>query len=303
MQRYKADGAKIAKAKKIPPWRKHQLAALSRSRAPASLAMPAMPAMPATPAMPRLGMSTSTSKITSNRKGFLDLAAELRNEVYALALPKGEVIGITDGWPSILCAHPQIFDEALAMFLSSNTFSVNITDRRDGAFTGWLDMIKTLSQGQTSCTTSVIITLSGRVLEWDKANGCFDPDFEYWGAFVKRIKEAGLRAEQVAWSCLQFDRASSSLVSQGLIPLHLLHRRIIKPILKHQGLFDPAKTPVDVTQADLEAAKAPIWCTEDHLEELGKADRAMARLRLARWIQWQLAQHDLGKEDRKVART
>lgn len=185
---------------------------------------------------------------------FFHLPAELRNEIYTLSLPAGEVVDVAHGLPSLLVAHEQILNEALPMFLSRETFQVVIRNRRDAALRMWLDLIKGLSAEQKASIKEVRIAFEGRTLRakdepeddiWE-----YKPDFEHWSAFITRIIDAGLTAEQVRWLGLRpesFTRLPfDDKRGRSMIEAFLLNRFILSPLLKHRGFHDSSTGPVDI---------------------------------------------------------
>lgn len=192
---------------------------------------------------------------SSNRRDFtstfLDLPAELRNEIYALSLPEYEVLDIAHGMPSLLFTHPQIFKEASPIFLGRNTFTAHIKDRHDAALTGWLGLVKDLPEEHRAEIPELAIAFEGEIFDFHggERKWGYDPDLEYWNALVMRIRDAGLTAEQLTWPGLQsdffarvpFDSSRDQIVSKAL-----LNRYVLTPLLRHHDLLDPTKPPVDV---------------------------------------------------------
>lgn len=197
---------------------------------------------------------TTSSNCYEFTKTFLDLPAELRNEVYMLSLPDNEVVDIAHGLPSLLVAHEQIHDEALPILLSRNTFQVVIRDRRDAALRVWLDLVKGLPAEHKASIKEVRIAFEGRTLHtknekyddfWE-----YEPGFEHWNAFITPIIDAGLMAKQVRWLGLRpesFTRLPfDDKRGRSMIEAFLLNRFILNPLLKHRGFHHPSTRPVDI---------------------------------------------------------
>lgn len=123
-----------------------------------------------------------------------------------------------------------------------------------------------MREDQKAFITAVSITFSGNMLDWDRTNGCFEPDFDYWSAFITRTKAAGLIAEQLAFPGIR-PLALATLTTQratldALLQPYLLHNFVLKPLLKYDDLFDPTNPPRNMYEQ-----------VADEFEELGLTRR------------------------------
>lgn len=180
--------------------------------------------------------STSSTR-TSERKTFLDLPAELRNEIYALTLHTDSTFDITHGWPSILLARRQIYHEALPIFLARSALTVHIRDRRDGPLTGWLEVVKELPTAWKASISTVTITFSGHILDEDRVTERFVPEFALCDHLITCIKAAGLRADQVKWGALRaednLEALSQEEIYDHIAPIAILNQWVIPKLLVH----------------------------------------------------------------------
>lgn len=180
------------------------------------------------------------------------LPAEIRNEIFHLALVRDVPVEVTQHWPGITGTCKQFRDETLAIYFGNNSFTARITDLEDTPLITWLEKVEGIHPQYKSLITSLTIFTENKLV-----HASISASYEYYDNIIVHIRQAGLGASQIVWPSTLLagiaantwtHRAPTTYPFPTQIALDdtLLHDNILPPLLNRHGLRSSANPPVNV---------------------------------------------------------
>ena len=231
--------------------------------------------------IPTMGLSTSCAQINKIHECFLQrLPAEIRNEIFHLALAKDKPVEMTNPWPGLTGTCKQLREEALSIYFGSNTFIARVTDLRGKHITAWLRRIEHIPLALKALIPTFTIVVEGRIIDMTIVSHnpmTWVPNERPWDKIVSQLSTAGLTAEQLRWpssllagmaSHIWADRSSFECPIRLAANSTLLYNEILPALLKQHGLFDSSRPPPDVTGSLLSRSgfRVVLWLKRWHYQ-------------------------------------
>lgn len=234
---------------------------------------PARHANPVT-AHPPLPVTSDPTAVATHttRSHFLDLPAELRNEVYRFALPQGNHIedadeddnpefDITESFPSLTHVCRQIRSEVMSLYLDTYIFIARVRDSDYSLLASWLEIFAGFDDNHKKAFSYLEVVCTGGLITCEVTSLChkhqgrdqvqWSPNFPLWNALLVTMKEAGLMADTVRFEydiCIDalaayYDELGEpgtidSRVFPGVEEQYLFYCFVLPPLLRIHGLYD-----------------------------------------------------------------